>query len=94
MALLTRLSRLAKRFMAKSKVVICLDDPEDVPFGVEDDSGTLRQLIALRRWCEQNLKQGWRTYSLTAGGGKKKNFIVFEFDSRKDEMLFRLYTGK
>lgn len=80
--------------MARSKVVICLDDPQDIPFGTIDDSESINQLLQLRKWCDQNLKQGWRTYPLTAGGGKDKCFIVFEFDSKKDEMLFRLYTGK
>ena len=80
--------------MARSKVVITLNDPEDIPFGTIDDSGTVNQLLELRQWCAQNIKQGWRTYPLTAGGGKEKQFIVFEFDSKKDEMLFRLYTGK
>ncbi len=80
--------------MAKSKVVICLDDPEDVPFGAIDDSAVVDQLINLRNWCDHNLKRGWRTYPLVAGGGKEKYFIVFEFDSKKDAMLFKLYTGK
>lgn len=83
--------------MAKSKVVVSLGEPDkdsSTPFTVDTSDEALKQLITLRKWCSQNLTKGWRTYSLYSGGGKQKNFVVFEFDSRKDEMVFKLYTGK
>jgi hypothetical protein len=62
-------------------------------YGEIVDNAKFIWLLELRRWCRDNLKSGWRTYELHSGGGKQKCFVVFEFESQKDEMLFRLYTG-
>lgn len=78
-----------------SKVIIKAGPPEEVGnIGTASlDPPLVDKILNVRAWCYDNLKNGWRTYELTAGGGTTKYFVVFEFDSRKDEMLFRLYTG-
>lgn len=58
-----------------------------------DKQSVFPKLIELRQWCHTNIRDVWHSYELTAGGGKMKFFFVFEFESKKDEMLFRLYTG-
>lgn len=73
---------------ARSNVVISFEDE-----GRGDKVLVLEQLLELRKWCYTNIKDEWRSYELTHGGGKIKYFFVFEFSSKKDEMLFRLYTG-
>jgi hypothetical protein len=68
-----------------------------LPFAREDDnySGEERfaRLLEMREWCLNNLKGTWRTYQINSGGGVSRGFVVFEFEDKKDEMLFRLYTG-
>jgi len=78
----------------RSKVVVGLF-PEEVHGTIRspDKLSLVKQLMELRKWCRDNLKSAWRTYEMNAGGGTVKYFVVFEFDSQKDEMLFRLKQG-
>ena len=94
MALLTALSQLARRCMAtKNRVVISGNVDEDAFIYKGSRHPVLIRILELREWCKANAKQGWHTYELNPGGGTNKYFIVFEFESEKDEMLFRLYAG-
>ena len=80
--------------MGKRNKVIIGALPEDKGgFAGHTKHNVLLKILDLRAWCYANLKDPWGTYELNAGGGTFKYFIVFEFDSKKDEMLFRLYTG-
>lgn len=72
----------------RSNVVMSFEDDDR-----RDKVEILERLLELRKWCHSNIKSEWRSYELTHGGGKVKYFFVFEFSSKKDEMLFRLYTG-
>lgn len=77
-----------------SRVVISNIFEEDhTLYGEIVDNAKFTWLLELRKWCRSNLKDDWKTYELLPGGGRQKCFVVFEFESQKDEMLFRLYTG-
>lgn len=77
--------------MRKRNSVIVSTIPEVATgFRGPDREDMYRHLLGLRKWCRENAKSPWRTYELRHGGGVIKYFIVFEFDSKKDEMLFRL----
>lgn len=78
----------------KGKVILRFDQGLNVgSLRSTQKSEAVKRLFELRKWCHQNIKNKWHSYELTAGGGKEKYFFVFEFESKKDEMLFRLYTG-
>ena len=63
---------------------------------IMNERTSLFDMCKLRAWCYENTKSGWHSYYMgTTDENKLRGvgFVVFEFDSPKEEMKFKLWTG-